>query len=662
MTEQADTFSRGIYLQHMQGSVNLGPGNQYIFASPQTATRGSSRRAISRHHVLWLRQRFVEPPGMAPARETLRATSTVLLSGRPGSGRRTAAMMLLSELPSESGQFHELTADDGDDPLDSQPVRDGDRLLLDLSLFDEQRYGKAQGELAGLLPHLRDHGAHLVVVLPDQPWPLLREELSRHTKEMGRPPHKALLLRYLRLESIYPDQSEMTPTRLTEVMDAAPAVRTLDAFVRLVTHARSRGGRTDGFTEWRGEALTALLGRSSDVARDIAAHDGGRRALCLSAAMLHGGSPDEVFKVNTALLAELQQPEDERPRLDRADLTQRFADIKAAANHDSVQFTSLAYDTAVRAHFWSYYPDVRPQLRDWVGKSVKLDLTPAARSVLVAHFAEQCLRTDRYLDLITLVGRWTRAGEPEELRWIACGALEHGLRHERYGGKFRRAIYLWSLDTRLPEALVHVLIEVCSKVMALRHPDQALVRLHHLARRARGLTGRTAREALLGLVQDDDRLWLRLLDRVTYSLEHHAFDRDSELFLLLADPGPLTGTPSHSSPVLESPEVRAQLTACWGAVLGNRPKPAWEPYAARWLTAASDSARHREQLLDILLDACDRDVTALSRLHVVTRDWAAGSRTGHHPDREDPSARVARLFSAKVRVALGLGPATTRTP
>ncbi|WP_425472842.1 helix-turn-helix domain-containing protein [Streptomyces botrytidirepellens] len=55
-------------------------------------------------------------------------------------------------------------------------------------------------------------------------------------------------------------------------------------------------------------------------------------------------------------------------------------------------------------------------------------------------------------------------------RWVSWAWWVMGAGSGRYGD-------------RLSEPLAHVLVEVCAEVIAVQHPDQALVRLHHLARR-----------------------------------------------------------------------------------------------------------------------------------------------------------------------------------
>ncbi|MER6716091.1 hypothetical protein [Streptomyces sp. NPDC000877] len=74
----------------------------------------------------------------------------MLIDGLPGTGRRTAALMLLHELPQPSGTLHELpdTSDDrAAEPLDARDIGAGDLLLLDLSEVEESHYLAVQNAL-----------------------------------------------------------------------------------------------------------------------------------------------------------------------------------------------------------------------------------------------------------------------------------------------------------------------------------------------------------------------------------------------------------------------------------------------------------------------------------------------------------------------------------
>ncbi|WP_420079726.1 hypothetical protein ACN6AT_13940 [Streptomyces sp. JL4002] len=81
-----------------RGPVNTGPGDQYVIyaATDRLIRRRAESLRISRDDRLHLADRFVPPARYRIAADLLEEPgSVVLVNGRPGSGRRAAAIMLL---------------------------------------------------------------------------------------------------------------------------------------------------------------------------------------------------------------------------------------------------------------------------------------------------------------------------------------------------------------------------------------------------------------------------------------------------------------------------------------------------------------------------------------------------------------------------------------
>ncbi|MGH3854644.1 MAG: hypothetical protein ACRDR6_14325 [Pseudonocardiaceae bacterium] len=237
---------------------------------------------------------------------------------------------------------------------------------------------------------------------------------------------------------------------------------------------------------------------------------------------------------------------------------------------------------------------------------------------MVTRFAQQALRTNRPDDLRFLAERWvksTNSNWPSRLLPQAARAVECGLNDERHGLFFRKQLYTWSIDINLLSDLAQVVVQVCAEVLALTHPEQALVRLHHITRRHSGTAGEAARDALLELVDSDRRLYRCLLARVTEGLMKDTA-RDLALFCELAAPDRLTRTP----PLIEDAAVRAHLSTGWSAVLGGLSSPECAHPVRTWLAAAHENDQYRELLLTVLVEGSGVD--QLSCLYVVARDWA----------------------------------------
>lgn len=635
----------GSYINEALGGVHSGEGHQFNFylraAESRLREQASKRRlTIAQSDRNHLYQRFVPPPRLQQAREELRRSHTVLVDGLPGSGRRTAALMLLHELSASRGSLHELpdTADDRTaSPLDTHDINDGDRLLLDLSGVDESRYVAVQQVLSDFRSSILSHDAHLAVVLPHHLNYLLQSNLRRFTVEIGRPAAKRVFVRHLRCEDILPSAEEAGGHDLASYLAQAP-LRDVSELADRIKRCRNTSGAERGFSHWLSESLAGQHNQTARVAADISTGHGGRqRALLLSLAMFHGTPPGIVLQATNALLGILSHPPDPAPRLDRADLHAEFTGIGAETLPDGqVQFRRAGYDRAVREHFWTFMPDIRRQLRDWFRTCLtEPALTQLDRRKAVERFAEQSLRTGRPEDLTWLAEQWTRRGARAHLVADAAQVLALGLDHDQYGRTFRQQIYDWATSTETSPGLKGVLIVVCSETMGRSHPDQALVRLHHLARRANGQVRVNAQDALLRLAKSDSRLYRRLLDRLSAGIDQSQWAADFELFLALADPTRLTG----------SRTVRESLTASWTAVL-RRPVGSWATPVGHWLDTCTDR-RHRDRSLAILVAACAADSRVSGHLYRVALGWQRSDARGPETRADTVSCLLQRINAAQ---------------
>lgn len=636
------TDSAGSYVGQAHGSVHTGDGHQYNFYFQEAASRlreqaRTRRRVIDEEDRNHLAERFVAPSGTQYARARLAESHTVLISGLPGSGRRTTALMLLHELSETRGTLHELPDTSDDDtastPLDTSDINRGDRLLLDLSEVDESRFVAVQNTLSDFRVGLRARGAHLAVVLPHRLGYLLKDELKRVTVEIGRPSARRVLVRHLRCDDIAFSPEELGGAGLGTLLTQAP-MRDVAELADRIRHCRDASSADRGFPHWLADALLHQQDQTARVATDLAAEQSGRhKALLLSLAMFHDTAPAVVLQAANSLLGILSHPPDPTPRLDRADLSAELSAIKAETRPNGrVCFTVAEYDRGVRNHFWTYLPDIRRQLRDWFRNCLaELALPKDDRTKAVERFAEQSLRTDRPEDLTWLAEQWTSKGASDRLIPDAAQVLAFGLGDDRHGRFFRQRIYDWATSGDTGDRLGEVLVVVCSESMALSHPDQALVRLHHLARRSGGLAPTTARAALQRLTDTDHRLYRVLLNRLAAGIAHRHAAKDRALFLDLADPVRLIGYRN----------VQDSLIACWSDVLRQNVE-SWRFPLTGWLTAAED-VRHRELVLRVLSASCAQDVQVSGHVYRVAVGWA---RDGGGAERRHTVEHLLRRIDA----------------
>ena len=140
-------------------------------------------------------------------------------------------------------------------------------------------------------------------------------------------------------------------------------------------------------------------------------------------------------------------------------------------------------------------------------------------------------------------------------------SFKAGLQDE-HGQFFRKQIYDWSTENSLSYGLRLVLTQICHEVMAVLHPEKAVVRLHHLARRERG--GTHARDALTDLALGEARLHRLMLERLARDLvKERLWETDINLFLDYVDPDALVRMEVRTRAVIAESALRGELTSGW---------------------------------------------------------------------------------------------------
>ncbi|NJQ00858.1 hypothetical protein [Streptomyces zingiberis] len=608
-----------------RGPVNTGPGDQYnnitqLFHD----SRGRTPRAVDLEEVTRLRRRFVYPPGFAAAREILHGRRTVILDGPPGSGRNAAARVLLREIGGPGRHLHELLPDDprnGADRLDREAVGDSDLLLLDLSDGDEQLWRDVRPELSALRETVRQRGAHLVIVLPHHRSGPVTGEPREYLAEIRPPLAGRVLQSHLRSAEVPAEETVASAPAVNAFLSRSRPMAEVAAFASLVVRARSAAPGA-GYPQWCEKARAAMDQWLRDVADKVETlRRGPQRALLLATAMLHGAPADTVHQATLNLLSTTGYPRDDQHLLERADLAERLKEVGAETAGDGrVIFGKVNYEAAVRRHFWDHIPELREHLRDWTGTTVeRVALTEDDQDRLVRRFSAECLRTGHTSLLRDLVFQCSSSTVHTGRLRAAAQALEQGLNNQRHARYFRQEILEWARRS-LPAGLARVLVGVCAEVMAVRHPDQAVVRLHHLARRERHVA--EAREALLRLLGRDRSLVRLMLKRLAGPLMRNDWPADAMLFLRLTDPAAPGARESRLDALFAEPGVRKAVVSGWGAVFRHLPQHRWEEHVRRWYTAASTDAERAGPLLTLLVDGAGGNGETLARLYGVARRWA----------------------------------------
>ncbi|MBN6036541.1 hypothetical protein [Amycolatopsis sp. 195334CR] len=626
------------------GTVVNQQNHVYYGDFPGRRPRANHRQA-ARTYLQWLYRRYAYPRGYAEAQRTVAEPGTVLLGGAPGSGRQSAAKMLLYGLARTTTGFRELPdRSDGDEPLlDETQVEPGDRFLLDLSASDRPTFRSAQQHLVTALPLIAERGAHLLVVLPHNAFEDLVPELRDSVVTIGRPHARTAFFRHLKADGI-----EFEPDAVDEEIHEKLEIDSLERLARLVElvkAAREKNSELD-FKSWLATAKKSWLKRDSDVALELGSiTDGPARAAMLSVALLENGPADVVHHAANEILRITAHPEPPEPVLSRNALSTRLRGIRAEiTDARTVRFLDLAKDEAVLRYFWDNFPDLRAKLTTWADRVVRLrELSDAGRREVAGKLAVQCLRTGRTADLRNLAEAW--AGTYPE---PAAQLLQQGLTDERWAGEFRQQLYYWSGKAMLPDPLAKVLIQLCVDTIAPRYPEQALVRLHRLARRKDSTRDAyaLARDALKLLCEPDGRLFRRLLARLGHYPAENRRAADFSLFLEIANPVLVTRADRRTQPLLADQGVRRTLVRLWSDVLSRRKPSNWPDHVTAWLDEAGQNPLGA-QLTEVLAVAASEVDGACSRMFGIAREWVRGAHADPVPARDTFTRFIEQIDQAQ---------------
>ena len=601
-----------------RGPINSGSGPQYNFGPWPTDPKGRSPRRQAADHLRELAQRFVYPAGFGKARESLRTYRTVFLYAPHGSGKSATAQLLLRELAAPDDSILQLQVQDKDSdhyrPIDFTHIGDGDYVWLDLADTGGWSRSEIRNEFSELRFTVGKRGACLVAILGDQEMRFY-PEIANYCVRIDRPQLHDVLQRHLRMAGFPASESldELEFTRQGGPLGGVPE------YVQLIIEAKERAASEGDFLKWCATAYRALTGSVTE-ARDLINKrtDGAPRALLLTVAMLHGAHADIVDQAAGALLSGVGHPPDDSSVLERPALDQQLDEIEAERDSaGNVHFRILGFDSAVRSYFWMHMPGLRKSLRDWLETVLDADnIKQTERDRLITNFAGLCL-TERYRPILTdLAEKYTSQDAKDSRIAAAILILQCGLHMDNCGRTFRRKIYDWATSQNISDRREAVIVAACCQEIVTTHPDEALVRLHHVARRKKG---GVAYQALVELASTDRRSLRQILGRLTYpEPDARRWDADPGIFIDIADPVILTDPGERNRPLIAERAAFEQLVVGWKLVFSNLGYEVWSPRVHHWLEHAAENEKHRHTLLDVLVLGGAQSADVLARIYAMT--------------------------------------------
>ncbi|MFD7160975.1 hypothetical protein ACFV9C_40770 [Kribbella sp. NPDC059898] len=611
----------GTVLTDAHGNVNSGSGLQMNFhvlgrpaplrVRPTLGVKGIFGGVEFLHRV------FVRPPGFHKLQERLNQPgSTVILTGPPGCGRRTAAQMLLCPSADDARSLRLLSSADlvGDERLSAEDVSEVDRLMLDVSDLDLESFAACQVELVNCAAIVNQQRASLVVLVPDQSHRLLHDDLQSLRERIGYPDRWQVLDSHLNKEYRLPLKRSSISSEIHAFLDQLP-LRDVARVAKYLDETRSQGLGTEA---WVSGALTGLEDHEKAIAtlldRLQSVED---RTLLLTAAMLEASSLESVYFAEGRLQAALGYELSSEPhRLAQPGIADRVRAVgdELQVSEGTVRFSRPAFGTALLDHFWDGYPDLRRQFAQWVSTSYAWADTDAQdRAAVAQRFAAQTVRTLQLSELYGLVESWADAGRDEQRR-LAVGMMTQVLLDDRSGPLARQQLYNWAYSPKLSSSLGQIVIQLCRHVVAASHLKQALIRLRWLADHS--AIREAACVAIVGLCNED-----RALELFAHVLiDRDRFDR--ELCRRVLAPERLSARPGQR-PALIVPRLRRSVVVAWRRAVERWPTDEW---CLDWLnqhalvTAAGDLPV-ASALRAVLIDICDRNIARLAQVYTANQQW-----------------------------------------
>jgi len=606
------------------GAVHGGTGDQHIHFVTEMRRRRTAW-FVAGEHIAWLAERFVRPQQLAE--NAFHASRTLVITGPDGAGRRSAALMCLTdEATLDAGRLRELTdrPEDDEPALDPAEIRPGERLLLDLTHTDDQHVRDLRRELEGFRAAVDDHDARLVVVIRREQRGLLPESLTAAVTPIERPQGLEVFKAYLAAERILLPGHFQAPETLAGYLAGAP-LREVAELASLTTTVARRSTHDTTAAQWVQEAVEAHSERGEQAAALFQEHqDPGLRALLVVSAFLPGASLDVMVDAEDAFSRIVEVPREEKHALAGIYLAERMAKIRLRTDgRPVVEFRELALDRAVRAHFWTYFPGLRVPMADWVAVATALPGVDASSAAALAdHYAEQVLTTGPVGPLQELAHRWSANAEQKVL---ALQVLDTALRDDAHSAEFRKFVYDRSKNPNTHPGFAEVLIEACTETIAPDRPTQAMVRLHYFTRNNNATVRDLAHTRLLALVRARGfERWL--LHRLATT---NPQPTDRAILVELDIPARMAAEGS----------VRAHLRLLWHRLFSEKISTLFEPFVQRWL----------DQHPLLLVEACSAQVHLLSLLYSFARDqvYRAVDDEARHVRRES-ALTLQRLIDAEM--------------
>ncbi|MEU3306722.1 hypothetical protein [Nocardiopsis sp. NPDC006832] len=435
----------------------------------QTAT-------VDEERVKEVRNTFcaADPAAYDIFRNELRDDGVGVVSGKPGTGRFTAALHALASVRLGS-PIEELTIDTAakDAGVSLINVDSDESLLLDLTGLPEPTTTQKVA-LRGLAMGARRSGALLVFVsdsvsrgFPNDLRARLRIDapagaIDVFRRVMGR-------ICGERATALWLDTAEVR-----EALEGAEPAR-------VITLVREAHRRKNSFTdekEWIAHVLKDHVENSDDLAgwfREHALDTEFQRVLLATVALLEGGPRAAIAHHARGLAKVWHVPPLWRTPISGDGLTSHLGEIKAHVREDGIYFNRPKAADEALDYLWREHPETRTLLREWVPVAVA-DLGEHHRLEAARRWLRLARRQRDFAPVRMLIEEW---GNTKELMWEAIPVVAEAALSPEFGPRVRRLLYNIASSPRVRMS-DRTVLEVC-RVYGRIQPETALTRIRAIA-------------------------------------------------------------------------------------------------------------------------------------------------------------------------------------
>ncbi|WP_019819527.1 hypothetical protein [Saccharomonospora saliphila] len=575
-------------------------------------------------------ERYVVPPGLlaaddrdgASALAILREQRVVVLVGQNDEGGQFSAGLRLGYEMRRKHPGLDVREDlfEPEVGLDATELLDRESpavVLIDGRSAAADDLRELRRQLVAFTGKLDDYQSYLILVVA---W-WQRDEIANilpadAVHELGKPSSVDVLdlyltgvdVRHLVAETGVTEELEtLWPPRVEQIADAVKRRLDQDEQPRtaLLNALRDLSGESD-------EALRKEIRTRQD------ADDAEGLALLLATALLEGADVSRLVTTADLLLARNGLEREPSAPLLRASPKIRFQRA-AGFYHDpeAATFRSSTFGDLVLRHVWHEHPDLRAELRHWIGeiprkfedlKAPELDRL-ADRSLELAAAGGAHLATALAREWSRTTGTGSRGGDAYR-RSVAVRLLAGAALHPAIGREVRDTLYRWS---RRADTDVQLLTaEVCAQI-GRSFPRIAFTRLKYLAGSADDTVRDTVREALVGLGRE-----LGFTTFLRSVREWFEGDTPERLGVLAEGVAGLLRT---AAPKVE-PEAAVSF---WRRAFDTMQPPYLRTAVQAWLHAAQRCPDRTEsdELIEHLVRATNSESVRIARVHYASRvRWA----------------------------------------